>query len=73
MRRAGVPGFEFPGLGCQGLGQASGFYPLLLCLLCGLLGVPKLIGISQGEWLEGEVGVCRVWTAVPSAGSALAS
>lgn len=55
------------------MGQATGFYPLLLCFLCGLLGVPKLIGISQGEWLEGEVGVCRVWTAAPSAGSALAS
>lgn len=73
----GSPGLEVPEAGVpraavSGVGQTSGFCPLLVCHLCGLLGVPELTGITQGKWLEGEMGVFRVWAPVLRVGSVLA-
>lgn len=61
------------------LGQATGIpghasSPLLLCLLCGSLGIPEFIGITWGKRLAGEMGVCWVCTPLLSAlGSVLGS
>lgn len=60
--------------GAQQLGEATGVpgqesAPLLLFLLCGFLGISEFIGITEGKLLEGDVGICWVWTvcAVPQA------
>lgn len=38
--------------------------PSWLCLLFGSWKLLTSLGITQGKWLEAELGLCRVWTAL---------